>query len=60
MVTLPGVLGSFNVLSNHAPIVSSLQKGVVVYELPDGHEHRIEIEGGFVEMSHGVLSVCIA
>ena len=28
-VTLPGVNGSFQILNNHAPIVSILEKGVV-------------------------------
>ncbi|MCG9791762.1 F0F1 ATP synthase subunit epsilon [Flavobacterium algicola] len=28
-ITLPGVDGSFQILNNHAPIVSILQKGIV-------------------------------
>ena len=60
VITLPGSAGSFNILPNHAPIVSSLKKGTIVYVLQDGSEHKVDIQGGFIEMSNGVLSVCIS
>lgn len=60
VITLPGTAGSFNVLPNHAPIVSTLKKGTVLYVLPDNSEHEIEVQGGFVEMSNGILSVCVS
>lgn len=60
VATLPGTAGSFNVLVNHAPIVSTLNKGTIIYELLDGSKHTVDTRGGFVEMSNGVLSVCIA
>lgn len=59
VITLPGAAGSFNILTNHAPIVSTLKKGAVVYELPDGSIHTIDIRGGFIEMRNNILSVCI-
>ncbi|GGA66693.1 hypothetical protein GCM10008015_04200 [Flavobacterium palustre] len=34
-VTLPGVDGSFQILNNHAPIVSLLQKGTVKITAPE-------------------------
>jgi F-type H+-transporting ATPase subunit epsilon len=34
-VTLPGVLGSFQVLNNHAPIVSTLKQGTIKIVAPD-------------------------
>ena len=33
-VLVPGSLGQFEILVNHAPIISSLDKGRVVYSLP--------------------------
>ena len=31
-VKVPGTTGSFEILNNHAPIISTLQKGVVEYD----------------------------
>lgn len=58
-VTVPGTLGSFEVLENHAPIISSLEKGVVDYQTPDGEHNEIGIMGGFVEVQKNVVSVCV-
>jgi len=58
-VTVPGTLGSFEVLENHAPIISSLEKGVVDYQTPDGERNEIGIMGGFVEVQKNVVSVCV-
>ena len=58
-VTLPGSVGSFTILPQHAPIVSSLKKGVLAYVKADGSEEQVEIHGGFIEMSHNNVSVCI-
>lgn len=58
-VTLPGTLGSFTILSNHAPIVSSLATGALAYVTTDGEEHVQDIHGGFVEMNGNKVSVCV-
>lgn len=60
VITLPGSAGSFNILANHAPIVSTLKQGTILYVLPNGSEHKVEVRGGFIEMSNNVLSVCIS
>lgn len=60
VITLPGSAGSFNILPNHAPIVSSLKKGTVMYVLPDGTEHTVDVQGGFIELSNNMISVCIS
>lgn len=60
IVTLPGTLGSFSILPNHAPIVSSLQAGTVSYTTLDGQEHTLKIEGGFIELSDGTVTVCVS
>lgn len=59
IVTLPGTVGSFSVLPGHAPIVSSLKKGTISYTTTDGEVHTLDIQGGFMEMSDEVASVCI-
>lgn len=58
-VTLPGTIGSFTILPQHAPIVSSLGAGKVIYVTEGGVEQSLDIEGGFVELSGGVVSACV-
>lgn len=57
-VKLPGSLGAFTILPQHAPIVSSLVAGKMAY-LVAGEEHVQDIRGGFVEMNGNEVSVCI-
>ena len=57
-VTLPGTLSPFEVLKDHAPLVSSLVKGDIVYVAEDG-EHRIGILSGFVEVSDNKVIACV-
>ncbi len=59
-VTLPGTLGSFTILPRHAPIVSSLHEGKIVYITSDGNQHELEIKGGFIEMSNNLVTVCVS
>lgn len=58
-VTLPGALGAFTILPRHAPIVSSLREGTVTYVPEEGEEQSIDIKGGFVELSGGMISACV-
>ena len=58
MVKVPGVLGEFEILNNHAPIVSALQKGNVEYETKDGRT-QIAVVGGFVEVLKNNVSLCV-
>lgn len=58
-VTLPGTIGAFTILPHHAPIVSSLRAGKLSYVPEGGEEQSLDIEGGFVELSGGVVSACV-
>lgn len=58
-VTLPGKMAPFTILPHHAPIISSLEKGVVSFTAKAGGAQSVEIDGGFVEMSNGKVTVCI-
>lgn len=58
-ITLPGTMGSFTILPQHAPIVSSLSKGKLLYVPVDDSVKELEIMGGFVEMNGDKVSVCI-
>ena len=57
-VTLPGTMGSFMVLNNHAPIISSLESGKVVVKASDGVQ-EYPLKSGFVEVKENNITVCI-
>ncbi|OFX19176.1 MAG: ATP synthase F1 subunit epsilon [Bacteroidetes bacterium GWA2_31_9] len=50
LIQLPGVDGSFEILKNHAPIVSLLERGNIKIRNMDGDEKYFEIDGGVVEL----------
>jgi len=49
--TFPGSKGSFQVLNNHAPLISTLDKGKVTYKGKNIDDEFI-ISGGVVEVLH--------
>ncbi|MBL7777188.1 MAG: F0F1 ATP synthase subunit epsilon [Chitinophagales bacterium] len=57
LVQLPGIDGSFEILSNHAPLISALAKGEVKYKTSEG-EKKLTIGGGFVECLNNKVIVC--
>jgi F-type H+-transporting ATPase subunit epsilon len=48
-VKLPGSKGSFEVLNNHAPLISSLDAGIVRVVDTEG-THNFDITGGIMEV----------
>lgn len=56
-VTLPGENGRFTVLSGHAPIISTLAEGDILYTAADGKETVQHIKSGFVEVRDNIVSV---
>ncbi len=58
-VTLPGALGSFTVLRNHASLVSTLTAGDIEYTDTTGHKETRRIEGGIADVDNNVVSVCL-
>jgi F-type H+-transporting ATPase subunit epsilon len=50
IVTFPGSDGSFQVLNNHAPLVSLLKEGVVEYKTAEKETSQVNITGGVVEV----------
>lgn len=60
LVTLPGELGSFTVLNNHAPLISVLVKGRVIYKETETEKVEVlNVKGGLVDVDNNVISVCI-
>lgn len=58
-VLVPGAQGQFEILKDHAPIISTLDKGVVEYGQSKGQKVQLEILGGFVEVQQNVVSLCV-
>lgn len=72
-VTVPGVVGEFQILNNHAPIVSLLQEGKVRFNgnftLDEAFENKfsngengskvLEINSGTVEMSDNKIIILV-
>lgn len=56
-VELPGEKGRFMVLQRHAPLISSLVEGDVVYAQA-GVESRIHLLNGFVKIYDDKITVC--
>jgi F-type H+-transporting ATPase subunit epsilon len=50
IATFPGADGSFQVLDNHAPLISLLTQGVVEYKSKGGPSEKMTITGGVVEV----------
>ena len=57
-VLVPGTLGSFEILNDHAPIISSLEVGKVEYTTQEGKQN-MDIKGGFVEVKKNEVSLCV-
>lgn len=57
-VLLPGSCGPFAVLERHAPLISALIPGEIIYTV-GGKENRLVVEGGIVEIRENWVSVCL-
>ena len=54
---LPGTDGGFEILKNHAPIVSTLSKGEIQVTLNNKDSKKFEINGGVIEMQNNKIIV---
>jgi len=56
-INVPGAKGSFMVLHNHAPIISTLEAGKIIIQSRGGKEEVIEISGGVIEVKKNKIIV---
>lgn len=56
-ITLPGTLGSFEILDHHAPIISTLNDGKLIVRGGGKAEDVFLIQGGVVEASNNKVIV---
>lgn len=56
-VIVPGELGSFEILQDHAPVISTLASGIIM--LKGTQPMEFPISGGFVEVARNEVSICV-
>lgn len=56
-VFIPGAMGEFEVLKNHAPIISTLVAGSIRWIL-DGKEESLAVKGGVVHLKNNIMRIC--
>jgi F-type H+-transporting ATPase subunit epsilon len=58
LIQLPGIDGSFEVLNNHAPLISVLKKGrIKLVNKGEKTEQFFEINGGVIEVLNNKILV---
>ena len=57
-VIFPGSQGKFQILNNHAPIISSLSQGHIDYKI-NSKNNQVEIKRGIVEVLKNKISALI-
>jgi F-type H+-transporting ATPase subunit epsilon len=60
--TFPGSDGSFQILNDHAPLISSLGSGLLSYKYQDHNhvkEEQLKIDGGMVEVLNNRVLVLV-
>ncbi len=59
LIKVPGSTGSFEIMENHAAIISSLDKGELKITPLKGEDIYYQIEGGVIEVNHNKAIVLI-
>ncbi|MFC2081380.1 ATP synthase F1 subunit epsilon [Bacteroidota bacterium] len=57
LVQVPGSKGSFQILKNHAPIISTLEKGNVKIIDGDDRTSSVPISGGVIEVKNNEIII---
>jgi F-type H+-transporting ATPase subunit epsilon len=60
LVQLPGKKSAFEILRNHAPIISTLKKGIIRLIDKDGKEHTFPVGGGVIENHNNNIIVLVS
>lgn len=58
-LVVPGGEGYLGILSNHAPIISTLKVGEITFRDKDKKEVTMATSGGFIEVSNNVATVLV-
>ena len=58
-VLVPGMIGDFLVLSNHAPCISSVRPGFLEFTEGTGKKQRYFVSGGIIEVLNNTVAVLV-
>ena len=58
IVSAPGYGGDFGVLANHAPFLSTIKIGSLIYK-KDGRDNYLMVSGGFCEVSNNKITFLV-
>jgi len=58
-IILPGSKGVFQILKNHAPIISTLQKGKIKIKDSNNKEDNFNVSGGVLEFQNNNAIVLV-
>ena len=58
-VLVPGMVGDFLVLSNHAPCISSIRPGFLEVSEETSNKQRYFVSGGIIEVINNTVSVLV-
>jgi len=59
LVQIPGTKGSFEIMKNHAPIISTLDQGRMKIIDQEGEVQYFDIEGGVIEVSNNNITILV-
>ncbi len=60
LVQVPGQKGAFEILNNHAPIISTLVKGYVKIINLNDEKTTIDINGGVIEVANNNIIILVS
>ena len=58
-VLVPGMVGDFLVLPNHAPCISSIRPGFLEFSDGSSSKHRYFVSGGIIEVINNTVSILV-
>ena len=58
-ILVPGMVGDFLVLANHAPCISSIRPGFLEFSEGISDKQRYFVSGGIIEVSNNKVSVLV-
>lgn len=59
LVEVPGKMGRFTVLRDHAPIIATLEKGTIRVQGKTGTEYNFDCTAGYLECADNAVTILL-